>query len=199
MTDHYYSTQPSSEHDLKKVEFNLRGVKLSLFTDSGVFSKNRIDTGTELLMKSLAITPDLHTVYDLGCGYGPIGLFIAKSLPETKVYMSDVNERAVDLACRNAALNRINNVEIRSGEGFTPFPDLRFDLVVTNPPIRAGKQVLYALVEEAWESLTPGGSLVLVILTRQGAKSLETKMFEVFGNVVETEKQSGYRVIASKR
>lgn len=199
MSDHYYSSRPTSEHDIQQVEVELRGICLKLHTDAGVFSKRRIDPGTELLIDSLRLPSDLHDIFDLGCGYGPIGLVLAKLLPETTIYMSDINERAVELAKRNAATNGIRNVIIKTGEGFTAFPGQSFDLVVTNPPIRAGKQVIYPLIDEARQALKSGGYMVAVILTRQGAKSLEQKMAEVFGNVTEWEKGGGYRVVASRR
>jgi 16S rRNA (guanine1207-N2)-methyltransferase len=199
MPDHYYSSRPTSDHDIQQVEVELRGIRLKFNTDAGVFSKRRIDPGTELLIDSLRLPPDLRDIFDLGCGYGPIGLVLAKLLPETTIHMSDINERAVDLARQNAAANGIHNVVIKVGEGFTAFPGQSFDLVVTNPPVRAGKQVIYPLIDEARQALRPGGYMAAVILTRQGAKSLEQKMAEVFGNVAEWEKGGGYRVVASRR
>jgi 16S rRNA (guanine1207-N2)-methyltransferase len=199
MPEHYYSSRPTSEHHIQQVEVELRGVRLQFHTDAGVFSKKRIDPGTELLIESLRLSPEFHQIFDLGCGYGPIGLTLAKLLPEAVIYMSDTNERAVDLAKQNAASNGIHNVVIKVGEGFTPFPDRTFDLVVTNPPVRAGKQVIYPLIDDAWRALRPGGWAVAVILTRQGAKSLEHKMAETFGNVCEWDKGGGYRVVASQR
>ena len=199
MTEHYYATRPTSGHNIQVIEVKLRGIPLKLNTDAGVFSKKRVDTGTELLIESLPLTAEFHDILDLGCGYGPIGLTITKLLPEATIFMSDINERAVELAKQNAALNSINNVEIKLGEGLTPFKDRFFDLIVTNPPIRAGKQIVYGFVEESWPVLKKGGWVAAVILTRQGAKSLERKMAEVFGNVTEWEKGSGYRVIASQK
>lgn len=199
MSDHYYSSQPTSGHSFGEFELDLRGVQLKMLTDAGVFSKNRLDTGTKLLIKSLPLNPDIHTILDLGCGYGPIGLVIAKLLPKSIVYMSDINERAVDLAIKNAERNAITNTIIKAGEGFDPFSDLKFDLIVTNPPIRAGKQIIYPLVDRAYRVLQTKGWMVAVIMTKQGAKSLERKMAEVFGNVTEWEKESGYRVVASQK
>lgn len=199
MNDHYYSTRPTSAHQIQQVEVELRGVRLTLNTDAGVFSKRRIDPGTELLIDSLRLSPDIHSIFDLGCGYGPIGLVLAKLLPEATVFLSDINERAVELAKQNAAANRISNVEIKMGEGFSAFPNRQFDLIVTNPPIRAGKQVIYPLIDQSRQALKIDGFVVAVILTRQGAKSLEHKMAEVFGNVAEWEKGGGYRVVASQR
>lgn len=199
MSDHYYSAKPTSGHSFGEFELDLRGVQLKMVTDAGVFSKNRLDTGTKLLIKALPLSSDLHTILDLGCGYGPIGLTIAKLLPQATVYMSDINERAVDLARKNAYQNGITNVVIKAGEGMSVFPDQKFDFIVTNPPVRAGKQIIYPLVEQAFEDLHPKGWLAAVIMTKQGAKSLERKMAEVFGNVIEWEKASGYRVVASRK
>lgn len=199
MTDHYFSVTPTTGHHYVEINLDLPGINLKLKSDAGVFSKSRIDPGTKLLIKAIPLNPDFHTVFDLGCGYGPIGLAIARLLPEATVFMSDVNERAVDLARNNAETNGISNVVIRAGEGFRPFPGQKFDLVVTNPPIRAGKQIIYPLVDQAYFSLNDNGWLAAVIMTKQGAKSLERKMAEVFGNVCEWEKESGYRVVASRK
>ena len=199
MPDQYYSPQPTSGHSFAEFDLDLRGVQLKMLTDAGVFSKNRLDTGTKILIKALPLNSDLHKILDLGCGYGPIGLIIAKLLPQATVYMSDINERAVELAIQNAERNGITNVMIKAGEGFNPFTDQKFDFIVTNPPIRAGKQIIYPLVEQAFQVLQTKGWLVAVIMTKQGAKSLERKMAEVFGNVSEWQKESGYRVVASQK
>jgi 16S rRNA (guanine1207-N2)-methyltransferase len=199
MADHYYTSRPASVHQEIMIEVELRGIRLKLQSDAGVFSKNRIDTGTRLLIESLRLNLGCRQVLDLGCGYGPIGLTIAKLLPQARVYMSDVNERAVELAQINAAANHIGNVVIKFGEGITPFAGERFDLIVTNPPIRAGKQVIYAMIDQAHCVLTDAGWFVAVIATKQGAKSYERKLETVFGNVAEWEKGGGYRIVASQK
>lgn len=172
---------------------------MKLITDAGIFSKNRLDPGTKLLIESLPLTADLKKVFDLGCGYGPIGLIIAKLLPQSTIYMSDINERAIELGIKNAQLNGINNVVIKPGDGFGAFSDQKFDLIVTNPPIRAGKQVIYGLIDQAYQALNNGGRLVLVIKTKHGAKSMEAKLSAVFNNVSEVEKGGGYRVFESRK
>lgn len=197
--EHYYSNKPTSTHDYHEFETTIRNVTLNLTTDAGIFSKNRLDPGTELLIESIPLDSNLKNIMDLGCGYGPIGLTIAKLLPEATVYMSDINERAVELGIKNARINGITNVIIKPGNGFEPFAGQKFDLVVTNPPIRAGKQVIYELVDQAFEALNPGGLLALVIKTKHGAKSMETKISSVFKNVTEFEKGGGYRVYGSRK
>lgn len=199
MAEHYYSAQPSSKHQLIQFEATLRGERLKFDSDAGVFSKHRVDTGTRVLIEAVRLDPPVERVLDLGCGYGPIGLTIARLLPTAKVYLGDINQRAVELASANAALNGISNVEIRCGEGFAPFAGLRFGLIVTNPPIRAGKGVIYGLVDVAPDYLDPGGWFVAVVATKQGAKSFEKKMAEIFGKVDEWEKGSGFRVIAGQK
>lgn len=172
---------------------------MKLITDAGIFSKDRLDPGTKLLIEALPLAADLKKVFDLGCGYGPIGLTIAKLLPESTVYMSDINERAIELGIKNAQLNGINNVVIKPGDGFGAFSDQKFDLIVTNPPIRAGKQVIYGLIDQAYQALNNGGRLVLVIKTKHGAKSMEAKLSSVFNNATEVEKGGGYRVFESRK
>lgn len=199
LSEHYYSVQPCSKHQFIQWEAVLRGQRLMFKSDAGVFSKGRIDTGTELLIEAVPLDLNHRSLLDLGCGYGPIGLTFAKLLPDSVVYMSDINERAVALARENAAQNGIRNVVIQAGPGFSAFPGIRFDLILTNPPVRAGKDVIYPLIEQGREALCDGGWFAAVMLTRQGARSYEEKLREVFGNVCEWDKGSGYRVMASQR
>jgi 16S rRNA (guanine1207-N2)-methyltransferase len=199
MIDHYYTTNPHIGHETIEFTVNLRGITLKLRSDAGVFSKYRIDNGTKLLIEALRLEENQRQILDLGCGYGPIGLIIASLLPNALVYMSDINERAVGLARNNAALNQIGNVRIAAGAGLTPFVGEKFDLIVTNPPIRTGKGNIYAMIDQSAAALNPGGWFVAVVATKQGAKSYERKLAEVFQNAVEWEKGSGYRVIAGRK
>lgn len=198
LPEHYYSAQPSSKHQCLQWEVVIRGQHLTFKSDAGVFSKGRLDTGTKLLIEAVPLDPKIRSLLDLGCGYGPIGLTLARLLPHAVIYMSDINERAVDLARENAVQNGIRNVVIQAGPGFSPFPGRRFDMILTNPPVRAGKDVIYPLIEQSREALLDGGWFAAVMLTRQGAKSFEAKLSEVFGNVCEWDKGSGYRVMASR-
>lgn len=192
--DHYYSEEPKTGHALREIREEVRGVSLTLLTDAGVFSRGRIDFGTRLLIETVPL-PQVGPILDLGCGYGPIGITLAKLLPHLVVYMSDPNRRAASLAQQNAERNGAANVRIYVGEGYTPFPpEVRFGAIVTNPPIRAGKRVVYGLVEGARERLLAGGTLTCVAQTKQGAKSLRAHIESVFGNVAELEKDGGYRV-----
>jgi 16S rRNA (guanine1207-N2)-methyltransferase len=199
MTDHYYTANPNVGHETIEFTATLRGVSLKLQSDAGVFSKHRIDSGTKLLITSLRLGEGQRQILDLGCGYGPIGLVIARLLPQATVFMSDINERAVGMAKINATKNQISNVKIAVGAGLTPFTGEKFDLIVTNPPIRTGKANIYEMVDQSRSALNADGWFVAVVATKQGAKSYERKLSEVFQNVVEWEKGGGYRVMASQK
>lgn len=194
MVEHYYSEAPSSQHKEAVFSQILRGREFRFTTDAGVFSKDKVDTGTKLLVESVALNGN-EKVLDWGCGYGPIGISISASLTSGSVIMVDINSRAVELALRNISNNGARNCSVRQGDGFEVVLEDDFDVVISNPPIRAGKKVIYAMVDEAVNHLKIGGRIILVAKTSQGAKSLEKKVADVFGNVSELEKGSGFRVI----
>ncbi len=198
MTEHYFTARPRTASRPEETAETLRGRAYVFLTDAGVFSKGRVDKGTRLLIERLPL-PAYGDVLDLGCGYGPIGLVIAAESPDARVLMIDVNQRAVELARANLARNGVRNAEAVAGDGFDAAGARRFSLIVSNPPIRAGKRVVYAWVEEAHRRLLPGGRLVMVARTSQGAKSLARKMEEVFGAVRELGKGGGYRVLEAVR
>ncbi len=185
---------PTSSRAEKEITVDLAGRRLRFVTDAGVFARGKLDRGTRLLIKAMDI-PEGGLVLDLGCGYGPIGIAAAVLAPTCRVYMIDINQRACELARRNASLNAATNAEVRCGAGFAPVEGMKFDLVLSNPPIRAGKAVVFTLIEEAARHLRSGGRLVLVAQTKQGAKSLLRKLAETFPAAREVEKGGGYRVM----
>lgn len=193
MGEHYYTTNPEVAHEFQELETELRGRKYKFLTDAGVFSKNRIDRGSELMIEAMEIK-STDKVLDMGCGYGPIGIVASDFAREGQVVMVDINQRAVDLVKENFKRNIVTNAQVLQSDGFANVTDCDFDVILTNPPFRAGKKVVYGMVESAKEHLKPGGALYTVCMTRQGAKSLAKKMEEVFGEVEEVEKGSGYRV-----
>lgn len=193
MSEHYYTARPTTAHEEITFTATLRGMEFTFHTDAAVFSRNRIDFGSTLLIEVMQLHP-AATVLDLGCGYGPIGMVAARLAPQGRTYMVDVNERAAELARRNLEANGVTNAEVRTGDGIEPVSDLAFDVVVTNPPFRAGKAVVYAMVDGAHKVLKPGGALWVVIQTKQGAPSMKKKLQEVFGDVEDVERESGYHV-----
>ena len=194
--EHYYTQDPQTPHDIRTIVFSAGDIRLELITDAGVFSRNKVDYGSEWLIRSL---PKLSgNILDLGCGYGVIGLSIALSNSDARVTMADVNRRAVDLAVQNTEKNRIKNAVALVSDGFHQI-DGRFHAIVTNPPIRAGKHVIYPLFEQSIDYLLPGGSLYLVIQKKQGANSAADKLQSVFGNCETVNKQGGYRILKSTK
>lgn len=196
MKDHYFSERPEAPHREKLIFARLRGSDYRFWTDSSVFSRERVDRGTRLLIDAMKIPPDA-TILDLGCGYGPVGIVAARLAPQGVVYMVDINERAIWLSRRNAQENNVRNVVVLQGEGFVPVKDLEFDVILTNPPIRAGRKVLIKLFEGARDHLGQGGTFWMVARTKQGVLTLASEMERIFGNADEVERGGGYRVIRS--
>lgn len=193
--EHYFTEEPASPSSKIEITARLRGTEYRFFTEAGVFSRFKVDRGTRLLIDALPL-PKQGKLLDLGCGYGPVGIAAAKEKQELEVIMVDVNRRAVELAKENARLNSVK-VDVRWGEGFTNVPERDFSLIATNPPIRAGKQVIYPLLREAKEHLAPGGILCVVIRTKQGASSLENHLNDHYARVETIDKGGGYRVFAA--
>lgn len=193
MADHYYTNKPMTAHDRKVLEVSLRGQPFRFVSDAGVFSKGGIDYGSRTLIEAMEIPVDAK-VLDVGCGYGPIGLAAARLATSGHVTMIDVNSRAVELAKENAAANRVANVTILESDLFSALDDKTFDVVLTNPPIRAGKETVHAIFEGAYERLRSGGTLWIVIQKKQGAPSAKEKLESLFGTVEEVTKDKGYRI-----
>ncbi|RRJ62155.1 class I SAM-dependent methyltransferase [Paenibacillus oralis] len=193
MSDHYYSSNPTAGHDRKVWDATLRGQAFRFVSDAGVFAKGGIDFGSRTLIEAMEIPQDAR-VLDVGCGYGPIGLAAAKLASRGHVTMIDVNSRAVDLARENAELNQVRNVTILESDLFAALEDQKFDVVLTNPPIRAGKDIVHAIFEGAHERLEAGGVLWIVIQKKQGAPSAKAKLESIFARVEEVTKDKGYRI-----
>jgi 16S rRNA (guanine1207-N2)-methyltransferase len=194
MSEHYYTQRPQIASDKRIHETMLRGHKLRFATDAGVFSKTGIDYGSRVLIEAMDIPPGAR-VLDVGCGYGPIGISASLLNRSGTVTMIDVNERAVLLAKENAALNGAGNVQVLQSDVYEAVRGQQFDVIVTNPPIRAGKAVVHLILEEAFQLLAPGGAIWVVIQKKQGAPSAAAKLEEVFGNCKEVTKDKGYRIL----
>ncbi|MDM5152924.1 class I SAM-dependent methyltransferase [Bacillus sp. DX1.1] len=198
MADHYFSNDPSSKSDRKRWEYTLRGNQFIFLSDHGVFSKNEVDFGSRLLIEAFQMPDVRGDVLDVGCGYGPIGLSLAKESQGREVHMVDVNERALELAKENAANNKIGNVRIYQSSVYENI-DGQYAAILSNPPIRAGKHVVHEILEKAVDHLVPGGELWIVIQKKQGAPSAMKKLEAVFSEVDVVEKKKGYYIIKSKK
>ncbi|MBR6707708.1 MAG: class I SAM-dependent methyltransferase [Clostridia bacterium] len=193
MNDMYFARTPGSASRPERFETVFEGVPMTFWTDAGVFSKGEIDRGSLTLLK--AVPKDLSgRILDLGCGWGLIGTVIGKTRRDVRVVMCDVNERAVELSRRNLKENGVDG-EVILSDGFTSL-DGTFDAVVTNPPIRAGKSVIYRLFKEAAERLSQEGRMYLVIRRQQGAESALKYLNTVFLEAKAVDKSGGFWVIA---
>ena len=191
MPDHYYTESPNSAHDERRVAVNALGNELTFVTDAGVFSRDGLDRGTEVLLE--ALPPLAGRVLDLGCGWGAVGVALGRRYPELEIVMTDINSRAVELARRNLAENRVRGTVLQ-GDGFAAVEG-RFDAIVTNPPIRAGKTVIYSLFDQAREYLKPGGALYVVIRKQQGAPSALKYLKEIYAQAETVGRGSGFHVL----
>lgn len=199
MNQHYYTRNPITESQQETIHFTLRGKRLTFLSDNGVFSKKRVDFGSEVLIESVDIPKHLqHTaLLDVGCGYGPIGLAYAAAYPMLMVHMVDINERAVELANKNIHLNKVKNAQAYSSFIYEQVDKRDFGVILSNPPIRAGKKVVHEIIERAYEYLQSEGMLAIVIQKKQGAPSAQNKMEEVFGNCELVNREKGYWILKS--
>jgi 16S rRNA (guanine1207-N2)-methyltransferase len=198
MPQHYYSNEPQVESNPRMWTFTLRNKDFHFTSDSGVFSKKEVDFGSRLLIETFGDNPSIKgPILDVGCGYGPIGLAIAEICKNRLIHMVDINERAIELSKNNAKTNNLSNVKIYSSNIYEAVEESEFSAILSNPPIRAGKNVVHEILSGAYEKLCEGGSLWIVIQKKQGAPSAFAKMEEVFGNAETIEKKKGYQIIKS--
>ena len=199
MSEHYYSNKPQTESKPRQWKFTLRGHTFTFETDAGVFSKSEVDFGSRVLIDTFEMPEVEGDVLDVGCGYGPIGLSIAKALPERFVHMMDINTRAIALAEKNAQVNGVQNVRIFESDGLASVGDVKAAAILTNPPIRAGKETIFRFYDESYEKLVEGGELWIVIQKKQGAPSTVSHLEELFSEVDVVEKKKGYWIIRAKK
>lgn len=191
MNDHYYTENPNSAHDERRVHLTALGNSLEFITDAGVFSRDGLDRGSELLLN--ALPPLSGRVLDLGCGWGAVGVALGAKYPNLSIVMTDVNQRAVDLARRNLQINRVA-AQVLQGDGYEAVEGT-FDAIITNPPIRAGKALIYSLFDQARERLNPGGALYIVIRKQQGAPSALKHLQETWPAAEIIDREAGYWVL----
>jgi 16S rRNA (guanine1207-N2)-methyltransferase len=192
---HYFSEKQESEFNPYKIKVNACGLSFELYSASGIFSKDQLDVGSRLLIEKAQIE-DNNSVLDFGCGYGAVGIAIAK-MKKINLTMSDVNERALQLSKMNCKLNRIHG-EIVKSNIFENLQGKKFDAILLNPPQTAGKEICFRMIQESKEHLNQNGTLQLVARKKKGGETLSKKMEEIFGNVLVLGKERGFFVWMSK-
>jgi len=198
--EHYFSARPSSEERPRTIRVTLAGRSLELTTANGVFSAERLDAGTAVLLSHVPAPPSSGALLDLGCGWGPIAIAMALRSPEADVWAVDVNERALALTAANA---RIAGISIKSAYPQGIPADLRFATIWSNPPVRIGKEALHELLESWLPRLEPGGEAWLVVAKQLGADSLQSWIADRFARdglgVERAATERGYRVLVVSR
>lgn len=197
-SNHYFSAHPSSELKLGIIHTYLRNTPFKFLTASGVFSKKRVDLGTRVLIESMVLPPEGNTL-DVGCGYGAIGIAAATFEPDVRVFMVDVNHRAVWLTKQNIKKNDVKNATVRQGHLYEPVRDLSFNCILSNPPVSAGMRIVRAVIEESKKYMAKKATFQMVVRSKIGKKRLPKLLTRTFGNFEILEKKSGYRVFISEK
>ncbi len=199
--EQYFVENPTTEEEIFKFDWDLLGKKFIFNTSNSVFSKTAVDFGSATMIetffeKEKGFEGD---ILDLGCGYGPVGIILASVLKKVDITMIDINERAVKLAILNSKENKVENrIDAFQSDGFEKLTK-KYDRILTNPPIRAGKEVVYSFYDGAFEHLKCNGKLYVVIQKKQGAKSSIDKLTSLFGNCDILNKKSGYFILCCEK
>ncbi len=197
-TEHYFATTPKSNAKFGIIRTRLRGEAFEFLTASSVFSKERVDSGTRLLIDAMAL-PETGAVLDVGCGYGAVGIVAAASNSWLRVVLTDVNMRAFRLARQNIYINKVNNAEVRCGYLYEPVKDSTFNCVLSNPPVSAGMETVKAIITEAPKVMAHKATFQMVIRSKIGAKTLPYIFTATFGNCAVLARKSGYRVLIAEK
>ena len=203
---HYFSEKQEVKSDRKIIRYEIENKNFEFVTDNGVFSKTKVDFGTDIMLKvflreNINKKNQKFDVLDIGCGYGVVSVVLKAFFQKIKTLSSDVNERALELTTENLLKNKVikdknDDFEVRKSFAFDNISE-KFDVILSNPPIRAGKQTIFQIYEKSFEHLNENGEFYCVIQTKHGAKSTQKKLEEVFGNCETLEIDAGYRIFRS--
>jgi len=194
MTDHYFSSEVTAESNPQEIAYEFGSHSYRFITDNGVFSVGKIDTASDILIQT--IPPLSGNLLDMGCGYGLIGIVLAKEYG-LELTQADINPRAVNLSKLNASKNKITSNVLQS-DAFSQINGF-FDTIAINPPIHAGKDVIFAMYDGAHKHLNIGGALYIVILKKHGAESNRSQILELFGNCETLYKKKGLYVFKAHK
>jgi len=197
VSGHYFIPKPGSRLEYGLIDTVLRGRRYRFLTASGVFSAKKVDNGTRVLVETMTV-PREGRLLDVGCGIGVIGLVAATESPSLEVTLTDVNPRATMVAARNVDRMRLGNVRVLTGSLYEPVAGEEFNVIVSNPPISAGmRKVVEPLVRGAYSHLAVDGSLVVVVQSNKGGRTLAGFLDGCFGGHEVLERKSGYRVLCA--
>ena len=192
---HYFEGDESVISEPATITYDFQGKHLIYTTDHGVFSRQRLDFGSRVLMDSIDIG-NAKSMLDVGCGYGTMGIALKSVHEDLQVLMTDVNKRAISLAKENIKCNNLEGIDVIESDVYENVHDT-YDLVISNPPIRAGKKVVSAIISGSYDHLNKGGRLVIVIQKKQGAPSAKKLMEDIFGNATVINREKGYYILQS--
>jgi len=200
VSEHYFTAEPASAEQRREITVRLAGRTVRVETAAGVFSADRIDPGTAVLLAHVAPPPPTGVLVDLGCGWGPLALELGLRSPDAVVLAVDVNERALDLVRRNAARLGVGNVEALQPEAaIARLADRQIDLLWSNPPIRIGKPALHRLLSSWLPRLGPSGRAELVVARNLGADSLQQWIPGLGLHCDRAASSRGFRVLRVQR
>ena len=196
--NHYFSENPEIKSNKRNINYIINNKKFEFTTDNGVFSKSKVDYGTDVMLKVFLKENEkrkneIFDVLDIGCGYGIVSVVLKTFFKKINITLSDVNERALDLSSEN--LKKVGIKDYVKIKSFS-FDNIKSncDVILSNPPIRTGKATIFKIYEESFEHLNKNGEFYCVIQTKHGAKSTQKKLEEIFGNCETLEIDGGYRI-----
>ncbi|HUT81119.1 MAG TPA: methyltransferase [Candidatus Bathyarchaeia archaeon] len=195
MNGHYYSEKPSTSGKTTTIYTHQLGSPLIFKSQSGIFSWKQVDTGSEILLNNLDM-PKNGLILDLGCGYGFLGIALAKAYPDFSLILTDINELAVKYSQENCIVNKVTkNTIVKQGNLYESIKKRKFDLIITNPPLMAGKAILKQIISQSVEYLNENGSLQLVVPKKKGLISMQRMLTETYGDFAVLTKKSGFWVL----
>lgn len=195
--NHYFSeNQEQVSSNPNQIRFTFKDVCFTFHTNDGVFSKKYIDYGSRALLDSFVPNDLEYPILDMGAGYGPLGVVISK-VYQKEVHCCEINQRAYELLKENILLNKVSVIAYHSNLFEKLSENIRFSSVVTNPPIRAGKETVFAIYTGAYQTLVSGGELWVVIQKKQGAPSSKAYLEQLFGNCEIINRDKGYYILKS--
>lgn len=194
--EHYFTNNENLKSDKKIININFENKRISLYTDNGVFSKEHFDYGSKLLIKNFIKEEKQGRVLDLGCGYGVIGIILSQN-KNLFIDMVDINLRAIELSKENIKLNNIENANCFESNIYENIKE-KYNYIITNPPIRAGKETIRKFLYEGKEHLEEFGELWFVMRKDHGVKSMIKELEKMYFTKI-IDKDKGFYIVQLKK